>query len=149
MLEVGEEELLMRTIYANADAISPSSGTGARIASRWLKKNVGEFGLVLPLEGRAAVEWVRAILILVGEEVVSPGPQNDGQWALLRVMVDGRYNPVVVTAIVESAGPGQSSVRLRAAAMEGSIKWGSRPRQGAGEKTAARIYGLLLSRPGG
>lgn len=147
MLEVGEEELLLRAHCAITEAHNPGSSTGVRLVWRWMRKNVGEFGLVLPLEGRAAVEWVRAILMLIGEEVVSPGPQNDGQWALLRVMVNDRFSPVVVTVVVASAEEGQSSVRLRAASMEGAIKWGSKPRQGAGERTAARVYGLLLSQP--
>jgi hypothetical protein len=138
MLDVGEDELLGRALGMLGG--SAGGAAGARFMAKLLKKNVREVELVLPLELNAAFEQVRAALGQLGEEVAAPEVHDDAHATVVRVVADGGFgglNPVVVTAVVASAGPGEARVLLRGAAKEGLIK------QRAGEKAVERVRTLL------
>ena len=138
MLDVGEDELLGHALGMLGGSVGGAAGV--RFAATLMKKNVREVELALPLEREAAFEQVRAALAQFGQEVAAPQVPDGAHTAVVRVVAGGGFgglNPVVVTAAVSSAGPGEARVLLRGAAKEGLIK------QRAGEKIVERVRALL------
>ncbi|WP_209442682.1 hypothetical protein RFN58_22340 [Streptomyces iakyrus] len=137
-MDEGEDELLAGELAALA-AIAGGWGGLTRCVARLMRKNVHEIELVVALPFEDTVERVARVLGRAGRRVCLGSEPRAGQ-AMIRVVAGGGFggmNPVVVTALVTTAGASDSQVRLRAAAKEGLI------RQRAGERTAARLAALL------
>ncbi|WP_330302026.1 MULTISPECIES: hypothetical protein [unclassified Streptomyces] len=113
---------------------------GGKIASRFLKNDIGEFDRELPLGFDLALERVRAVLA-----ELSPGANPELVEAAtdrvtLRVLTGGgalNMNPVVVTVDATRGGERTTTLHVRAIAKEGLIK------QRAGQKAVERISALL------
>ncbi|MEU9993030.1 hypothetical protein AB0E10_40970 [Streptomyces sp. NPDC048045] len=113
---------------------------GGKLASPFLKNDIGEFDRELPLDFEHALERVRAVLTELprgaNPELVEAGTGR----VTLRVLTGGgalKMNPVVVTVEVTRSGERTTTLHVRAIAKEGLIK------QRAGQKTAERIAALL------
>ena len=110
------------------------------LVARLLKKNAHEIDLVVPLPFDEAVHRVARVLAGAGRPGRSPIVESGRDQEMIRVVAGGGVggmNPVVVTALVRRGTGAGTEVKLRAAAKEGLVK------QRAGEKTAARLAGLL------
>ncbi|MFE9098090.1 hypothetical protein [Streptomyces sp. NPDC007264] len=138
-MDRSEDDILAEELAA-LGAVGGGSGGLTRLVAKWMKKNVHEIDLVVPLPFDDAVKRVVNVLGRAGRMVepvhVEPG-RNLGTIRVVAGGGAGGLNPVVVTALVTEDGAGGSKVRLRAAAKEGLIK------QRAGEKTAARLAASL------
>jgi hypothetical protein len=113
---------------------------GGKIASRFLKSDIGEFDREVPLGFDLALLRVRTVLAELtrgaNPEWVVAGTDR----ATFRVVTGGgalNMNPVAVTVEATRSGEHTTAVHVRAIAKEGLIK------QRAGQKTAKRIAVLL------
>lgn len=113
---------------------------GGKIASRFVKNDIGEFDHELPLGFDLALEHIRAVLfeLTPGANPALVAAATDR--VTLRILTGGgalNMNPVVVTLDVTRSGEQTTTLHVRAIAKEGLIK------QRAGQKTAERIAALL------
>lgn len=113
---------------------------GGKIASRFLKNDIGEFDRELQLGFDLALERVRAVLVELFPGA-NPEPEEEGgDRVTFRVIAGGgalNMNPVVVTVDATRSSERTTVLHVRAIAKEGLIK------QRAGQKTAERIAALL------
>jgi hypothetical protein len=113
---------------------------GGKLATRFLKNDIGEFEREAPMGFDLALEQVRTVLSELSRDenpwLVEAGTDR----ATLRVLTGGgalNMNPVVVTVEVTRSGERTTVLHVRAMAKEGLIK------QRAGQKVAERIAALL------
>ncbi|QFZ72902.1 hypothetical protein GFH48_06130 [Streptomyces fagopyri] len=141
MLDHSEDRLLEEAL----GAIAGQGRLGAKFAARFLKHDVHEIELRLPLSFDLALERVRGSLV---ESTGGTDPsllQSGTDRVALRVMSGAGFaamNPVVVTVTVTRVEEESTGIRVRAAAKEGLIK------QHAGEKTARLVASALEDRRG-
>ncbi|MFC8194597.1 hypothetical protein ACFUTV_04305 [Streptomyces sp. NPDC057298] len=134
-----EDEILAEELGALAASTGAAGGL-TRLVARWMKKNLHEIDLIVPLPFEDAVQRVVEVLVREGRAADVPIADAVRDRQPIRVVVGAGYggmNPVVVTALVTPGDEGGSGVSIRAAAKEGLVK------QRAGEKTADRLAALL------
>ncbi|MGW4675378.1 hypothetical protein [Streptomyces sp. NPDC004324] len=136
MLDHSEDRLLEEAL----GAIAGQGRRGAKFAARFLKHDVHEIELRLPVGFDLAIERVRGSLA-ESTGATDPSLLRDGaDLVALRVLAGAGFaamNPVVVTVTVTRAEPDSTGIRVRAVAKEGLIK------QHAGERTAQRVASAL------
>jgi hypothetical protein len=125
---------------------SVGGGRGARMAARFLKKDVHEipFDLAVPLS--TAVDDVAEVLAGLGTPLpngasaTGASGQTDDAEQVVRALLGGGFgnlNPVVVTVRLSAIDAERTRVVVRGAAKEGLFK------QRAGQKTAVRVAQLI------
>ncbi|MET7496040.1 hypothetical protein [Streptomyces sp900116325] len=120
---------------------------GGKIASRFLKNDIGEFDRELQLGFDLALERVRAVLVELSPGANPEPEEGEADRVTFRVITGGgalNMNPVVVTVDVTRGSERTTILHVRAIAKEGLIK--QRAGQKTAEHTAALLNGTVPSR---
>ncbi|MET9604245.1 hypothetical protein ABZZ17_04160 [Streptomyces sp. NPDC006512] len=142
---VNDEDRILADALGSVGAVGGGSGGrfGARLAARYLRKDVHEDVLTLDLPLAEAERHVAATLARIGRLLDPPPPTGQAAGPVVRALVGGGFaqmNPVLITVTLAGAGPRTTTASLRGAAKEGLIK------QRAGQKTTRFVAGLLAPR---